>query len=231
MPVSPPLEAADDADERVGGVLVIGGAGFVGSHLVERLIAEGGTVDVVDDLSTGSLANLAVARSEAARLDASELHIHTLDACSADLATMIAMHRPREIFHLALLPRHDATPIALGRSFTSMLGVLDAARRSGVTKVVVALPATAMYGHPSSRELPVKEGPLVARGVRGVVAKAIVELLSAVPRGVGHRVHGARPGVGVRATAAARRRCRGVDGRRRRPRAIAGADRRRPPDA
>ena len=92
---------------------------------------------------------------------------------------MIAMHRPREIFHLALLPRHDASPLALGRSFTSMLVVLDAAKRSGVTKVVVALPATAMYGHPSARELPVKEGPLAARGVRGVVAKAIVELLSA----------------------------------------------------
>ena len=45
--------------------------------------------------------------------------------------------------------------------------------------MVVALPATAMYGHPSARELPVKEGPQVARGVRGVVAKAIVELLSA----------------------------------------------------
>ena len=97
------------ADERAGGVLVIGGAGFVGSHLVERLIAEGGTVDVVDDLSTGSLANLADARTEAARLDASELHIHTLDACSDDLATMIAMRRPREIYHLALLPRHDAS--------------------------------------------------------------------------------------------------------------------------
>ena len=194
------------ADERVGGVLVIGGAGFVGSHLVERLIAEGGTVDVVDDLSTGSLANLAVARTEAARLDASELHIHTLDACSADLATMIAMRRPREIFHLALLPRHDASPVALGRSFTSMLGVLDAARRSGVTKVVVALPATAMYGHPSARELPVKEGPhggawRARRGGQGDRRAA-----ERVPRSVGHRVHGARPGVGVRPAAATGRR-------------------------
>jgi UDP-glucose 4-epimerase len=185
MPESPPLDAAAGAadaaaaDERVGGVLVIGGAGFVGSHLVDRLIAEGGSVDVVDDLSTGSLANLADARTEAARLDASELHIHTLDACSVDLATMIAMRRPREIYHLALLPRHDASPVALGRSFTSMLGVLDAARRSGVTKVIVALPATAIYGHPSARQLPVKEGPLTPLGVRGVVAKAIVDLLSA----------------------------------------------------
>jgi UDP-glucose 4-epimerase len=168
-----------------GSVLVIGGAGFVGSHLVERLIAEGESVDVVDDLSSGSLGNLAVSRAEASRLDVSELHIHTLDACSEDLATMIAMRRPREIYHLALVPRHDASPVALGRSFTSMLGVLDAARRSGVSKVIVALPATAIYGHPSGRELPVKEGALQPRGVRGVVAKAIVELLTAYREGWG----------------------------------------------
>ena len=145
-------------------MLVIGGAGFIGSHLVERLIAEGESVDVVDDLSTGSLGNLADARAEAGRLDASELHIHTLDAAGDDLAAMIAMRRPREIYHLALLPRSTASAVALGRSFTSMLGVLDArAGGRGVTKVVVTLPATALYGHPSGRDLPVKEGVAAAR--------------------------------------------------------------------
>ena len=190
MPESPSPATDLMSDEPAarpaeGSVLVIGGAGFVGSHLVERLIAEGESVDVVDDLSSGSLGNLAVARAEASRLDVSELHIHTLDACSEDLATMIAMRRPREIYHLALVPRNDASPVALGRSFTSMLGVLDAARRSGVSKVIVALPATAIYGHPAGRDLPVKEGALQPRGVRGVVAKAIVELLTAYREGWG----------------------------------------------
>ena len=46
-------------------VMVTGGAGFIGSNLVDRLLAEGHTVDVVDDLSTGSLANLAEARASA----------------------------------------------------------------------------------------------------------------------------------------------------------------------
>ncbi|MET0145974.1 MAG: NAD-dependent epimerase/dehydratase family protein [Ilumatobacteraceae bacterium] len=168
-----------------GGVLVIGGAGFIGSHLVDRLVAEGRSVDVVDDLSTGSLGNLADSRTEASRLDVSDLRIHTLDATGEDLAALIALRRPREIYHLALLPRSSASAVAHGRSFTSMLVVLDAARRSGVAKVIVTLPATAMYGHPGGRELPAKEGPLQARGVRGVVATAIVDLLTAYRAGWG----------------------------------------------
>ena len=43
--------------------MVVGGAGFLGSHLVDRLLAEQHAVEVVDDLSSGTLANLAAARS------------------------------------------------------------------------------------------------------------------------------------------------------------------------
>jgi UDP-glucose 4-epimerase len=155
-----------------GHVMVVGGAGFLGSHLADRLLVEGRGVDVVDDLSTGALHNLAAAR--AAR---GELSIHTLDAMSADLAALIALRRPSEIYHLAVLPPAQRAAVELGHSFTSVLGMLDAARRSGVAKVVVALPATALYGHPGARDLPLKEAALEPRGVRGVVAKAMVDLL------------------------------------------------------
>src|SRR5262245_64731421 len=66
-----PPDPDPDPDERAvrspSEVLVIGGGGFIGSHLVDRLVAERVPVDVVDDLSTGSLGNLADARN-AARL-------------------------------------------------------------------------------------------------------------------------------------------------------------------
>ena len=44
-------------------ILVTGGAGFIGSHLAERLLADGKTVVVIDDLSTGSLENLRAVKS------------------------------------------------------------------------------------------------------------------------------------------------------------------------
>ena len=153
--------------------VVLGGAGFIGSHLVDRLLAAGHGVDVIDDLSSGSLANLADARAAGGALK-----IHTLDATSSDLDALIGMRRPDVVYHLALLPRDDRSAHAQGRGFTAALGLLEAARRHGVSKVVVALPASALYGHPPVNQLPVKEGPLQPRGVRGVVARAIVDLLT-----------------------------------------------------
>ena len=168
----------DEPGERAPSeVLVIGGGGFIGSHLVDRLVAQRIAVDVVDDLSSGSLANLAEARN-AARVTGADLRIHTVDAGAAELGNLISLRRPKQIVHLALLPPGRSTPVDLGRSFSSMLTVLEAARQAAVTKVVVLLPATVMYGQPAVRELPIKEVPIVPRGVRGVVAKAIIDLLN-----------------------------------------------------
>ena len=69
-------------------VLVTGGAGFIGSIVVDRLLAEGYDVDVVDDLSTGSLANLAEARAN----PAGKVTFHHLDVRSPDVVEVIARH-------------------------------------------------------------------------------------------------------------------------------------------
>ncbi|MSX55436.1 MAG: NAD-dependent epimerase/dehydratase family protein, partial [Actinobacteria bacterium] len=79
--------------------LVVGGAGFIGSHLTERLLADGHAVDVVDDLSLGSLANLAEARSMGG-----ELKIHTLDAGADEFQALVALRTPDVIYHLGVLP-------------------------------------------------------------------------------------------------------------------------------
>lgn len=154
-------------------VLVVGGAGFLGSHLVDRLIAEDHSVDVVDDLSTGSLANLADARGSGGTLK-----IHTLDVVAAEFAALTAMRPADVIYHLAWMPpgRDDATHA--GRALQSVLAVLEAARRQSA-KVVTALPAAALYGDVPLRDLPIKEGhALMPVGLRGIVAKTIIDLLN-----------------------------------------------------
>ncbi len=152
-------------------MLVVGGAGFVGSHLVDRLLAEGHAVDVVDDLSTGSLANLADARVNATD---GQFKFHHLDAASTNLGELIALRRPEIVFQLAALT-HDGRPPATSIAVT--VALLDAARDAQVSKVVCALPAIALYGDVSPRELPVKEDhgwmPLT---VTGVMARAVADL-------------------------------------------------------
>ena len=212
-------------------MLVIGGAGFIGSHLVERLIAEGESVDVVDDLSTGSLGNLADARAEAGRLASSELRIHTLDATGDDLAGA-DRHAPAagDLPPRPAGPQHAPRPSRSGGrsrrcSACSTPPAGRASRRS--SSRCRRRRCTATRPAASCR---CEEGTLQPRGVRGVVAKAIVDLLERLPGGLGHRVHGARRGHRLRPPPAPRRRRR----RRRwsppRPTAAAAHHRRRPPD-
>src|SRR5450755_747189 len=90
-------------------VMVTGGGGFIVSNLVDRLLAEGHSVDVVDNLSTGSLWNLADARSSAGRA----LTFHQLDVRSPDVADLIVRRRPEVVFHLA---SHGGAAAASGGS-------------------------------------------------------------------------------------------------------------------
>src|SRR4051794_20695983 len=77
-------------------VMVTGGAGFIGSTLVDRLLGEGHVVDVVDDLSSGSLANLA----DASAGKSGRFTFHRLDLRSAGVVDLIAAQKPEVIMHL-----------------------------------------------------------------------------------------------------------------------------------
>lgn len=154
--------------------LVIGGAGFVGSHLVDRLLADGVAVDVVDDLSTGGLANLADARAMGGTLK-----IHHLDAASGEFASLVGMRAPDVVYHLAAVPRRDgAGPLA--RAFAASASLVDASRSHRVAKLVVAVPASVLHGHPANRDVPVKEGVIEPRGLRGVLARATIDMCSTI---------------------------------------------------
>ncbi len=159
--------------------MVTGGAGFVGSTLVDRLLAEGHSVDAVDDLSTGSLINLATARSGRG----GEFTFHQLDVRSADLRELMARRRPEVVFHLAAQtdagvstarPLFDAEVNILGS-----LQVLEASRIAGVSKVVFAS-SGAIYGEPPSAAIPIKESqPQLPLTVGGVAKKAVGDYLLA----------------------------------------------------
>lgn len=157
-------------------IVVIGGAGFIGSHLVDRLLAEGHTVDVIDDLSSGTLGNLADARAMSSAVG--QLKIHHLDALSDEADSLFGMRRPELVYQLSLFSRADRSARSQGRGFDAALATMEAARRHGVAKVVAAVPASSLYGQPPASALPIKESELAPRGVRGVVARAVVDLMS-----------------------------------------------------
>jgi UDP-glucose 4-epimerase len=156
--------------------LVTGGAGFIGSTLVDRLLAEDWRVDVVDDLSTGSLANLATARAFPDR----RFSFHRLDLASPAVVDLINQRKPDVIFHLAAQmdvrvsvarPVFDATVNVIGS-----LNVFEGAVAAGVKKVVFAGSGGTLYGTP--KQIPTKESSAQhPESPYGVAKKAVGEYL------------------------------------------------------
>ncbi len=156
--------------------LVTGGAGFIGSTLVDRLLAEEWEVDAVDDLTTGTLANLAEARAHRDR----RFSFHRLDVRAPAVSDLIIRRRPDTIFHLAAQasvresvarPTFDAEVNILGS-----LNVFEGAVEAGVRKVVFAGSGGTLYGVPDS--VPVREGhPQAPASPYGVSKKATSDYL------------------------------------------------------
>jgi UDP-glucose 4-epimerase len=135
--------------------LVTGGAGFIGSNLVDALLARGAEVTVVDDLSTGRRQNLEGALAGGAEL------------VEADIRDREALERtareraPEVVFHLAAQidvrksvadPAWDASINVGGTA-----NVLEAARAAGARRVVFASTGGAIYGEGEGQELPLAE--------------------------------------------------------------------------
>jgi UDP-glucose 4-epimerase len=133
-------------------VLVTGGAGFIGSHIVDRMLADGHEVAAVDSLVTGKRSNLAGATGKGARL-------HELDIRDPSLWDVFADERPEVVMHLAAqidVRVSVANPVLdADVNVAGSLNVLEAARRAETRKVIMASSGGCIYGEPKT--LPVKE--------------------------------------------------------------------------
>jgi UDP-glucose 4-epimerase len=137
--------------------LVTGGAGFIGSHLTDRLLAEGWEVAVIDDLSMGKLGNLHDAR----RNPDLPFTFHRLDLTSDRLGDVVARIRPDVVFHLAAqidVRRSVEDPVMdADVNVVGTVRVLEACRRHAVRKIVFASSGGCIYGQPDPSDLPVAE--------------------------------------------------------------------------
>jgi len=152
--------------------LVTGGAGFIGSNLVDALLARGDQVTVVDDLSTGRRENLAPALAAGAELVESDVR----DAQA--LLDLFERARPEVVFHLAAqidVRKSAADPAFDARvNVEGTINVLEAARVAGVARVVNSSTGGAIYGegrtlpapedHPTAPEAPYGQSKFAAEG-------------------------------------------------------------------
>jgi len=135
--------------------LVTGGAGFIGSALVDRLVRAGHEVVVADNLSSGKMENLADA------LTSGRVHLAEVDVAGPDLAGVVAGARPEVVFHLAAQidvrrsvadPAFDARVNVLGT-----IQVATAALEAGCRRLVFASSGGTVYGEPDPSDLPIDE--------------------------------------------------------------------------
>lgn len=138
-------------------VVVAGGAGFIGSHLVDRILEAGDEVVVIDDLSTGSRKNI----SEAEKKYSDRISFYELDICSLECHELIKELKPDVLHILAAQwsvkvsmrdPALDAR-VNIG----GLVNLLEAARSAEVKKVTFATSGGTIYGDHGEEYLPLKE--------------------------------------------------------------------------
>ena len=135
--------------------LVTGGAGFIGSHLVDALVERDEEVVILDDLSTGRRENLTTALEHGAELVEGDV------TDPATVSELVEGRRPGAIFQLAAqidVRVSVSDPVFdLGVNVGGTINLLEAARRAEVGRFVLASTGGAIYGEGSDRDLPLDE--------------------------------------------------------------------------
>lgn len=163
--------------------LVAGGAGFVGAALVERLLAEQWQVEVVDDLSHGSLDRLAAARADRSNV----LRIHRHDVVDPTTPELVERIAPDRIWNLTAVP-NDASPArTVEVASVGTVHLLEgAARLAEPPKTIVALSGPALHAGATADDLPVRESdPPLPLGPSGLAAVNALSALTTYRNGRG----------------------------------------------
>jgi UDP-glucose 4-epimerase len=140
--------------------LVTGGAGFIGSHLVDRLIDGGGEVVIIDNLSTGKKENIN-----------SEATFYNADICDAGINAIFREEKPEIIFHLAAqIDVRKSTKDPLEDAKTNILGslnILENAKTHNTKKFIFTSTGGAIYGEAGTVPTPetYKESPVSPYGI------------------------------------------------------------------
>ena len=151
--------------------LVTGGAGFIGSHLVDRLLSLEYKVVVVDNLSTGKLKNLNPSAT-----------FHHVDITHPSVSEVFQREEPDVVFHLAAqtsVSRSTKDPVIDGEiNVLGTLRLLEAARRSGIEKFIYSSSGGTIYGEPEFN--PCNDGhpvaPLSPYGMSKYLGEQYLEL-------------------------------------------------------
>ena len=153
--------------------LVTGGAGFIGSHMVDRLLEEGFRVIIVDDLSSGKIKNVN-----------QHATFHHLSINRPSLLDVFNREKPDLVFHMAAqssVSRSIRDPIQDSEvNILGTLRLLEAARRAGVDKIIYSCTGGALYGEPEIVPCPddTPVVPISPYGMSKFVAEQYLEYYS-----------------------------------------------------
>ena len=155
-------------------ILVTGGAGFIGSHIVDKLSEKGNEVTVIDNLSTGKKGNID-----------SNLKFYEEDVKNCDIKTMLKKEKFDVIYHLAAqidgrksikAPLYDAE-----NNINGSINIFELAKKMGTQKIIYSSTA-AVYGSPSPANLPLGEKsptqPRVPYGISKLSAENYLQFYS-----------------------------------------------------
>jgi len=153
-------------------ILVTGGAGFIGSHLVDRLIEEGDKVIVIDNLSTGKKENLNP-----------KAKFYKINICNSKIAQVFKKEKPEIVFHLAAIPRvliSVENPFETSR--INILGTINIFKASIDAKVkrVIFASSSSVYGE--QKELALREdmapNPISPYGLQKLTGEQFAKLFT-----------------------------------------------------